>query len=127
MTPSQAKQAATYSESTSEGKVRGTARTLSHRAFSLVQVQPAGHRACFTLRPFAASEHAAATQSTSGQPRALLPAVAIVPLETRNFSVHKKNAPRESVVGVRCFRVPDAVPVCGTANGHREQIDVPLL
>ncbi len=58
----------TYSETTSEGKVWGTDRTFSHRALSLVQVHPAGHLGCLTLRPSARAKLTAATQTRSARP-----------------------------------------------------------
>lgn len=59
---------ATYSETTSDGKVWGTDRTFSHRALSLVQVHPAGHLGCLTLRPSATAKLTAATQTRSVHP-----------------------------------------------------------
>lgn len=58
----------THRETTSEGKVCGTDRTFPHRALSLVQVHPAGHLGCLTLRPSATTKPTAATQIRSARP-----------------------------------------------------------
>lgn len=89
--------ACTYRETTSDGKAWGTDRTFSHSALSLVQVHPAGHLACLTLRPSARIQLTAATQSSSVHPfhpATALPGypIARVPVEddhSRNFPAKK--------------------------------------
>lgn len=75
----------TYSETTSGGKVWGTDRTFSHRALSFVQIHPAGHLGCLTLRPSAKSKLTAATQTKSVHPLHPLPGYPIPSVPADNY------------------------------------------
>lgn len=57
--------ALTYSEMTSDGKLRGISLALSHSALSLVHVHEAGHRGCLALLLSTKSERYASKSKTA--------------------------------------------------------------
>lgn len=94
---------ATYSETTSGGKVWGTDLTFSHRALSLVQVHPKGHLGCLTLHPSADIRLTATTRNRSVRPLHPLPGSPIpsVPVDNRGHATSRKNNPLQCLVNIK--------------------------